>query len=444
MSPPLLRWPRTLFVRLVLILAFGLALAHALSYVLIMGERREATVGLMLGYLEQDVASSVALLDRLPAAERAAWLPRLERRTYRFSLGPGDQGDPPDSAHARRIAEAFMDAIGKRYRVSARAVPGHPNRVQATVILGDGAPLTIDMRPAGLPVSNWLPAVLIGQLLLLAAFTWAGVRLATRPLARLADAAERLGPDLKATPLPESGPQEVARAARAFNAMQARIAGYMAERTQILAAISHDLQTPITRMRMRADMLDDGVQRDKMNRDLREMEALVKDGVAYARTLHGTLEAPCRIDAGAMVCSLVGDYQDAGRAVTLRAGTGVPDACGAIDTRPQALRRILGNLVDNGLKYAGRVEVGIERPAAGELAILVRDFGPGIPEAELENVFEPFYRLEGSRNRNTGGTGLGLAIARQLAATLGGTLTLANHPDGGLQARLAIRDLAQA
>ena len=438
MSANLLRWPRTLFVRLALILSLGLAIAHGLSYVLIMSERREATVGLMLGYLEQDVASSVALLDRLPGAERAAWLPRLERRTYGFTLGSGDQGYPPDSAHARRIADAFMDAIGKQYQVTARAVPGYPNRVQATVILGDGTPLTIDMRPAGLPVSNWLPAVLLGQLVLLAAFTWAGVRLATRPLAQLADAADRLGPDLKSDPLPESGPQEVTRAARAFNAMQARIAGYMTERTQILAAISHDLQTPITRMRMRADMLDDSVQRDKMNRDLLEMEALVKDGVAYARTLHGTLEAPCRIDPDAMLCSLVGDYQDAGRAVTLHGKAGA-----AIATRPHALKRILGNLVDNGLKYAGEVVVSVEQPGAGELAILVRDFGPGIPEAELEKVFEPFFRLEASRNRDTGGTGLGLAIARQLAATLGGTLTLANHPAGGLQARLAIRDLAQ-
>lgn len=439
MSAPSLRWPRTLFMRLALILALGLALAHGLSYILIMSERREATVGLMLGYLEQDVASSVALLDRLPAAERAAWLPRLERRTYGFSLGPGDQGHLPDTDHARRIADAFMDAIGKQYKVTAYSVPGYPNRVQAHVILSDGAQLVIDMRPAGLPVSNWLPAVLFGQLVLLAAVTWVGVRLATRPLARLADAADRLGPDLKADPLPESGPQEVARAARAFNAMQARIAGYMTERTQILAAISHDLQTPITRMRMRADMLEDGVQRDKMNRDLLEMEALVKDGVAYARTLHGTLEAPCRIDADAMLGSLVGDYQDAGRAITLHG-----KAAASIETRPHALRRILGNLVDNGLKYAGQVEVLVDPPAAGELVIRVRDFGPGIPEDELEKVFEPFYRLEASRNRDTGGTGLGLAIARQLATTMNGVLELGNHPDGGLEARLRIRDLGQA
>jgi len=439
MSAPFLRWPRTLFMRLALILALGLALAHALSYILIMSERREATVGLMLGYLEQDVASSVALLDRLPAAERAAWLPRLARRTYSFSLGPGDRGHLPDTAHARRIAETFMDAIGKQYKVSAYSVPGYPNRVQAHVVLSDGAQLVIDMRPAGLPVSNWLPAVLLGQLLLLAIVTWLGVRLATRPLARLADAADRLGPDLKGDPLPESGPQEVARAARAFNAMQARIAGHMTERTQILAAISHDLQTPITRMRMRADMLEDSIQRDKMNRDLLEMEALVKDGVAYARTLHGTLEPPCRVDADAMLDSLVGDYQDASRAVSLHG-----KARASIETRPHALRRILGNLVDNGLKYAGQVEVHVGPAAAGELVIRVRDFGPGIPADELEKVFEPFYRLEASRNRETGGTGLGLAIARQLATTMNGALALSNHPDGGLEARLRIRDLGQA
>jgi signal transduction histidine kinase len=423
-------------MRLMLVLFIGLALAHALSFVFIMSERREATVGLMLGYLEQDVASSVALLDRLPAAERAQWLPRLERRTYSFSLRPGDRGHAPDTELSRRIAESFVESIGKQYRVTANAVPGYKNRVQAQVELSDGTPLTIDMRPRGMPVSSWLPAVLLAQLVLLALFTWAGVRLATRPLAQLADAADSLGPDLQTDRLPESGPLEVARAARAFNTMQERIAAYMTERTQILAAISHDLQTPITRMRMRADMMDDEVQREKMNRDLREMEALVKDGVAYARTMHGALEAPCRIDPDSMLESLVGDYQDAGKDVVLAGKAGAP-----LVTRPHALRRILGNLIDNGLKYAGAVRVAIEPRASGETAIMVRDFGPGIPEAELEKVFEPFYRLEASRNRDTGGTGLGLAIARQLARAMNGALLLRNHPDGGLEATLVLRGL---
>ncbi|MBP1206916.1 signal transduction histidine kinase [Duganella sp. 1411] len=432
MTTPTFRWPRTLFTRLTLILFVGLAAAHALSYWVIINERREATTGLMLGYLEQDVASSVALLDHLPANERAAWLPKLARRTYEFSLRQGDAGHAPDSELSKRIAASFVKAIGKQYPVTASAVPGHPNRVQAHVTLSDGTRLTIDMRPAGLPIPSWLPAVLMLQLGLLGLVTWYGVRLATRPLARLAEAANRLGPDLKAAAVSESGPLEVARAARAFNAMQQRIADHLDERTQILAAISHDLQTPITRMRMRADMLDDDQQREKMNRDLVEMEMLVRDGVAYARTLHGTSEAPRSVDPDSLLESLVGDYLDAGHPIQLHGKAGAP-----LVTRPHALRRVLGNLIDNALKYAGSAELHVG-DEDGRLTIRVRDHGPGIPDAELDNVMQPFYRLEASRNRDTGGTGLGLAIARQLAQAIDATLTLRNHPDGGLEASLAL------
>ncbi len=432
MRTPTLRWPRTLFTRLTLILFVGLAAAHAMSYWVIINERREAATGLMLGYLEQDVASSVALLDHLPAGERAAWLPKLARRTYEFSLRRGDAGHPPDSALSQRIAASFVKAIGKQYPVTASAVPGHPNRVQAHVTLGDGAMLTIDMRPAGLPIPAWLPAVLLLQLGLLALVTWYGVRLATRPLAQLADAADRLGPDLAADPVPEDGPLEVARAARAFNAMRQRIAAHLSERTQILAAISHDLQTPITRMRMRADMMDDDIQREKMNRDLIEMEMLVRDGVAYARTLHGTSEEACRVDLDSLLGSVVGDYLDGGQPVKLEGQAGAP-----VVTRPHALRRVLGNLIDNAIKYAGSAELYVGA-ADGRVTIRVRDHGPGIPDAELGNVMQPFYRLEASRNRDTGGTGLGLAIAGQLAQAIDATLSLRNHPDGGLEASLTL------
>ena len=352
-------WPRTLFMRLTLILFIGLVVAHALSFWLIMRERTEATTGLMLGYLQQDVASSVALLDRLPAAERAAWLPRLERRTYSFSLEPGMAGRAPDTKLSSMIAASFLDAIGSHYRVTAHVVPGQKDRVQAQLELSDGMPLTIDMRPAGLPISGWLPVVLLLQLILLAGVTWLGVRLATRPLVQLANAADTLGPDLRASTLPEDGPLEVARAAKAFNAMQGRINHYMAERMQILAAISHDLQTPITRMRMRADMLDDSEQREKLNHDLKEMEVLVKEGVAYARTLHGTSEPPCALDPDALLESLVFDYTDAGQKLELHGKVGH-----SITTRPNALRRVLINLIDNALKFSTQVEL-----RAGEGAV---------------------------------------------------------------------------
>lgn len=426
-------WPRTLFMRLTLILFIGLVVAHTLSFWLIMRERTEATTGLMLGYLQQDVASSVALLDRLPAAERAAWLPRLERRTYSFSLEPGMEGRAPDTKLSSMIAASFVEAIGSHYRVTAHVVPGQKDRVQAQLELSDGMPLTIDMRPAGLPISGWLPVVLLLQLVLLAGVTWIGVRLATRPLVQLANAADTLGPDLRASKLSEDGPLEVARAARAFNAMQERINTYMTERMQILAAISHDLQTPITRMRMRADMMDDSGQREKLNHDLKEMEALVKEGVAYARTLHGTSEPPCTIDPDALLESLVFDYIDAGQKLALHGKIGHP-----IISRPNALRRVLINLIDNALKFSTQVEVSVSAGADGRTTILVLDNGPGIPEEDLETVFQPFYRVEASRNRDTGGTGLGLAIAKQLTLAMNASLTLHNRATGGLEARLVL------
>jgi signal transduction histidine kinase len=261
------------------------------------------------------------------------------------------------------------------------------------------------------------------------------VRLATRPLAELARAADTLGPDLKAARLPEDGPAEVARAASAFNAMQDRIATYMDERMQILAAISHDLQTPITRMRLRVDMMDQDSQSAALQRDLREMEELVREGVTYARTLQAAAEAPRRIDPDALLDSLSCDYLDAGQSVTLHGRVGR-----MLVTRPQALRRILTNLTDNALKFAGAAELSVTQAHGAQVSIAVLDRGDGIPEDQLEAVFQPFYRLESSRNRGTGGTGLGLAIARQLAQAMNATLTLRNRAGGGLEARLTLPD----
>ncbi|HEV3428166.1 MAG TPA: HAMP domain-containing sensor histidine kinase [Paraburkholderia sp.] len=431
-----LHWPRTLFARLALILCIGLAMAQTLSVWLTLTERDETTANMMMDYVEREVASSVALLDNLPPAERAAWLPKLARRSYMFVLGEGVPGVAPDAQLSMRYESAISKGIGKHYAMTANAIPGNSEHFQVHLRLSDGTPLTIDVRPQhALPLSRWLPLVLAVQLIVLAICCWLAVRVATRPLNALAKAADTLGPDLKAEHLDESGPSEVARAARAFNAMQARIAGYMAERMQILAAISHDLQTPITRMRLRVDVMDDDTQGARLRQDLQEMEQLVKEGVAYARTLHGAAEVPVRLDLDSMIDSIVCDYVDAGSDV--RYDTRAPLA---VVTRAQALKRIVGNFVDNALKFAGAAEIAlVTGPGDGELTISVLDRGPGIPEESLEAVFEPFYRLETSRNRGTGGTGLGLAIARQLAVAMGARLSLHNRPGGGLEARLVLK-----
>jgi signal transduction histidine kinase len=429
-------WPRTLFARLALILFVGLALAQTLSVWLTMTERDQTMNNVMMGYIEREVTSSVALLDHLPPDERAEWLPRLARRTYRFILGPGVPGAAPDAALSARVAQSIADGIGKRYPLTVNAVPGQPERLQVHLRLSDGSPLTIDYQPmAGAPLSPWLAVVLVLQLIVLAACCWLAVRVATRPLSHLARAADTLGPDLKAERLLEDGPDEVARAARAFNAMHDRVKLYMTERLQILAAISHDLQTPITRMRLRVDVMDDDAQGAKLRQDLQEMETMVKEGVTYARTMHGATEVPIRIDPDALFDSLVCDYLDAGKDVSLHGQVAT-----SLITRPQALRRIVGNLVDNALKFGGAAEIAVAAAQGGEVRISVLDRGPGIPAESLEAVFEPFVRLEGSRNRHTGGTGLGLAIARQLALAMDAALSLHNRPEGGLEARLVLKN----
>ncbi|HCS46520.1 MAG TPA: two-component sensor histidine kinase [Pseudomonas sp.] len=426
-----IRWPRTLASRLSLIFLIGLILAQALSFGAQYYERYESAKNTMLGNLETDVSTSIAILDRLPAEERASWLQQLERRNYRYLLDEGSPGMPMSDTPI--AVTSIKDAIGKDYPMTVTDIPGPIKHFQVHLKLADGSPVTIDVRPSMLPLSPWLPMVLLGQLALMIACTWLAVRIAIRPLTRLAQAVDTLDPNAHAVHLDEKGPTEVAHAARAFNAMQARIAAYLKERMQLLAAISHDLQTPITRMKLRAEFMDDSSEKDKLWNDLGEMEHLVREGVAYARSVHGSTEESRRTDLDSFLDSLVFDYQDMGKDVQL---SGKSEA--VINTRPHALRRVLVNLTDNALKFAGAAELWVESKADGSLSVKVMDRGPGIAEEELAHVMEPFYRVENSRNRSTGGTGLGLAIAQQLALALGGALTLSNREGGGLCAELRL------
>ncbi|MBV4478159.1 ATP-binding protein [Pseudomonas botevensis] len=427
-----LRWPRTLASRLSLIFLIGLILAQALSFGAQYYERYESAKNTMLGNLETDVSTSIAILDRLPAAERPDWLKRLARNNYGYLLSEGEPGTPIGPGDVPIAVTSITDAIGEAYPLTFTDIPGPKKHFQGHLRLSDGSPVTIDVRPSMVPLSPWLPAVLLGQLALMIACTWLAVRIAIRPLTRLANAVETLDPNAHAVHLDEQGPNEVVYAARAFNSMQARIAAYLKERMQLLAAISHDLQTPITRMKLRAELMDDCTEKEKLWNDLGEMEHLVREGVAYARSIHGSTEESRRTDLDSFLDSLVFDYQDMGKDVQL---AGKSEA--VIDTRPHALRRVLVNLTDNALKFAGSAELRVERQKAG-LSLKVLDRGPGIAEAQLTQVMEPFYRVENSRNRSTGGTGLGLAIAQQLAMALGGSLTLSNREGGGLCAELKL------
>lgn len=425
------RWPRSLASRLSLIFFASLVLAHGLTFAMQTLERYSSAKTLMLSNFEQDIDTSVAILERLPAAERPAWLQRLQRPNYSYRLDEGKAGTAMDDEPAS--VKSIKATLGPHYELNFRDIPDIRPHYQAHLRFADGQPLTLDVRPSIMPLSPWLPLVLLGQLALLLACTWLAVRIALRPLTHLATAVDTLDLSRPAQPLEEHGPTEVARAAMAFNAMQERIAAYVKERVQLLAAISHDLQTPITRMKLRVEFMDDGAEKDKLWGDLDEIQHLVKEGVAYARSTEPSTEAASRIQLTAFLESLVFDYRDIGKPVELEAPGNL-----LLLSRPQALRRLLTNLVDNALTFGGAASLRVEEGTAGGVSIQVLDRGPGIPEEALDEVLKPFYRLEGSRNRHTGGTGLGLAIAAQLAVSLGGALQLSNREGGGLCAEVSL------
>ncbi|HZZ32648.1 MAG TPA: ATP-binding protein [Phenylobacterium sp.] len=256
-------------------------------------------------------------------------------------------------------------------------------------------------------------------------------RMAAAPLRDLSRAARELGSDLDRSPLPERGPYEVRDAIRAFNLMQAKLRDHVVERTRILASITHDLQTPLTRLRLRIEKVSDPALRSRLIDDLGGMLALVRQGLDYHRG--NELEEPfVRLALDSLLDSIVEDAAEGGGRALLTQRSGYD-----VEAKPRALQRCLANLLDNALKYGGSAEVSatVEGDA---VRIRIRDFGPGIPEANLESVFEPFVRLETARPPR-GGVGLGLTIARALAQKSEAEIVLANHPQGGLEACLTIR-----
>jgi signal transduction histidine kinase len=259
-------------------------------------------------------------------------------------------------------------------------------------------------------------------------------RTITRPLTELAEAADAVGRGERRPPLQEAGARELREATHAFNVMQERLNRYLDSRTQVLAAMSHDLRTPLTRLKLRVESIDDPVQRERFGADLDEMIGMVTNALNLFK---GVDDEPLQpTDVGAMLDELRREFTELGASVAI---DGEPHE--AIVAKTQALKRCITNLVSNAVKYGGGATIVVEDD--GELVLRVLDEGPGIPEASLEQVFEPFFRLESSRNSATGGTGLGLGIARDIAQAHGGSLTLRNREPRGLEAVLRLpRDRA--
>jgi signal transduction histidine kinase len=254
-------------------------------------------------------------------------------------------------------------------------------------------------------------------------------RMVTRPLRGLAGAAMRLGRDIDAEPLPVTGPTEVKDASMAFNAMQQRIRANVSERTGILAAITHDLQTPVTRLRLRVEKVEDDELRARLIGDLASMSDMIREGLELARSID-VAEPFGRLDLDALLDSVCSDAQDAGHDVVLR-----EESAAIVLGSVSALRRCFTNVIDNAVAYGGRADVSCVVDGARAI-VRVRDSGPGLSDHQLGSVFDPFYRVEASRSRATGGTGLGLTITRNIVARHGGTVSLRNRAEGGLEVTL--------
>lgn len=255
---------------------------------------------------------------------------------------------------------------------------------------------------------------------------WYGAKLLSRPIQRLSDAAERLSLDLDSSPLEETGPREARQAAYTFNLMQRRIREQVSQRARMLGAVSHDLRTPLSRLKLRLEQIEDTKLQGQMRQDLNDMIGMLDATLSYLHEQR-TSETRHLLDVQALVESMSENAQDQGSDVQF-SGT-----CAPLQVQPMALRSYLNNLIDNALRYAGTAQVGLE-DSREALVIRVIDHGPGIAADKREAVFEPFYRLEGSRNRNSGGVGLGMTISKEAVERIGGRLSLEETPGGGLTA----------
>lgn len=251
-----------------------------------------------------------------------------------------------------------------------------------------------------------------------------------RPMRRLAVAAEALGRGEAVKPLPESGPDDIRQTAEAFNRMQERLERFVQDRIRMLAAISHDLRTPLTSLRLRAEFVTDPDVQEKLLKTIGEIQTMTEAALAFVRE-EATAEATRAVELSALVGSLCDDLAELGHNVSFTEGAAINYRC-----RPDALRRAIRNLVENAVRYGECARVHVRRTARS-IDIVVEDNGPGIPDEAMEQVFAPFYRLEDSRNRETGGVGLGLSIARAIARHHGGDVVLCNRPEG-LQATISL------
>lgn len=439
--------------RVFITLLLGILITAALTQLLADAERQRVLDEFRDLHSLDRAEQLIMATEIVPVSARASYLDVANRPGMRLE-------DVPDS-HPVALAptnseftQALAARMGKRYLLRSMAsrpaacalareqpvlfglfrMKYHGTCENISVRLRDSDELVLSVLPprsATSPERTNYSTTIALFLISVAFLAYLVARMTTRPLKQLAQAAKNLGNDINHPPLDLTGADEIRQASAAFNAMQARIRQYIFQRTQMLAAITHDLQTPLTRMRLRLEKVGDPDLQERLIGDLSAMQAMVREGLDLARSMD-TTEAMQMLDLDSLLDSVCADAAEANQRVTLTGHAGM-----ALLGRPLDLRRCLVNLIDNAVKYGHAAKVSVDR-INGAARIRIRDAGPGIPAAELARVFDPFYRVETSRSRESGGTGLGLTIARNIAEQHGGSITLVNHPEGGLEATLML------
>jgi signal transduction histidine kinase len=458
--------PKSLFGQTLLVLVAGLVVSLLVGSWIYTMDREQAVRAVGGLAAAQRITNLTKLVQDTPREGRERIVAGLSDQTFRVSLSaqpPEIIPNDDDGTVAQAIKAFLIDQLslgpGQQPRVSA-SVPDSPTFGGGGPMMGRGPMMHgfggfggfggfRDLKVAvPLPDGQWLSFVTalpesgsafsrqfllsmaIMAIVIFAVSFWA-VRRVTAPLAAVSAAAERLGNDLNAPPMLETGTIETRQASRAFNTMQSRLRSLIDNRTRMLAAISHDLRTPLTLLRLRAENVEGPLERDKMLASIAEMDSMIGETLQFARD-EATTELRRPTDITALVQSIVDDMADAGMAVKMQSADPT-----VYDCRPDALKRAVRNLLENAVKYGKAASVAIQATPK-KIEIIIDDEGPGIPEQELSRVFDPFYRLEESRSRETGGVGLGLAIAQSIVQAHHGELVLSNIAAGGLHAQISL------
>lgn len=440
-------WPRRVAGQLIALLLVTLMLAQLLGVWIFLDEGRSAIRSAERRHVVERTVGMVRLIEHTPDPLHRQMLEAVNNPYMRFWLRPQPRLPQGGDEHSHeellsRLGESLDDGPRRGLRVWVEDDDDHehddqerhlwPRRfwpeLAVAVQLRDRQWLHVGLSVRRPPRDWWAPPLtsLVLTAVGLSLIVVLAVRRITRPLARLAAAAERAGRGEALESLPEEGPEDMRQTTRAFNRMHDRLQRFVADRTRMLAAISHDLRTPITSLRLQAEFIAEDDTRTRILAITEEMQRMTEATLSFARE-EASREDTRSVDLSALVDSLCEDLAELGMAVQFQESPRAPHAC-----RPVALRRALRNLIENAVRYGKLAQVGV-RPGTGTWEILIEDRGPGIAEADRERVFAPFVRLETSRNQETGGIGLGMAIARSIVRSHGGDIHLEDRPAGGLR-----------